>query len=172
MMKMYITGSTGSGKTTVAQELSRQFSVPTFKIDDIVWDNSKGYTGKKFPDEVRDGKIAEMMVNQSWIAEGIYFNDWLLPVLRAVDFVLILMPPTFVRDYRLVKRCIQSRFQTGRQKENLVLLYKNLKWGHAFERNKMPGLIELLDREDIQYCLYYGNHAVTYVSEELVLHLS
>jgi adenylate kinase family enzyme len=168
MVKIYVTGSTGSGKTTVALELSRQFSAPAFMMDEIVWDNSKGFTGKRYSDEARDAKIAKMLGMQSWVAEGIYFDEWMLPVLHAVDFVLILTPPTFVRDYRLVKRCVQSRFQVGRRKEGLALLYKNIKWGHAFERNKMPGLVDLLDREGIKYYRYSRNNAIDYVFEELV----
>ncbi len=105
---------------------------------------------------------------ESWVAEGIDFKEWMLPVLHAVDFVLILTPPRFVRDFRLVKRYIQSKFRQGLQKQTLVQLYKDLKLGHAFERDKMPGLTDLLNREGVNYYLYSGNNAAEYISEEIV----
>jgi len=134
----------------------------------MVWNNSKGFIGNRHPDEVRDDRIAEMLGLRSWVAEGIYYNDWMLPVLHAVEFVLVLTPPRFVRDYRLVKRYMQSKFRKGRQKESLVQTYRDLTWGHAYERDKLPGLIDLLDREGIDYHLYSGNNAAEYASEKLV----
>jgi len=168
MMKIYVTGSTGSGKTTTAMELSHRYCIPAYILDEIVWDNSEGFSGKRHPGEVRDGTIADMLGMPSWVAEGIYYNGWMLPVLRAVDFVLVLTPPRFVRDYRLVKRYIHSKFQNDRQKESLAQTYRDLTWGHAYERDKMPGLIGLLDREGIDYYLYSGNNAAEYLSEEIL----
>ena len=74
-MKIYITGSPGSGKTTSAWELSRRYSIPAYELDEIVWDNSEGFTGAKHPVDARDGKIAEMLGMRSWVAEGFYFDE-------------------------------------------------------------------------------------------------
>ena len=166
-MKIYIIGSTGSGKTTTASTLSKRYSVAAYSLDEIVWDNSKGFVGKKQPEEVRDGAIARMLAEESWIAEGIYSKAWMLPVFHAADFALILSPSKLVRDYRLVKRYLRSKICTAQPKEDLVALYKNVTWGHAFETNKMPGLLDLLNREQITYCQYSGMDAAAYASEKM-----
>jgi adenylate kinase family enzyme len=166
-MKICIIGSTGSGKTTTASTLSKRYSVAAYLLDEIVWDNSTGYVGKKQPEEVRDGAIARMLVEESWIAEGIYSKEWMLPVFHAADFVLILSPSKLVRDYRLVKRYLRSKMCNEEPKEDLVFLYKNITWGHAFERNEMSGLLDLLNREQIRYYQYSGVNAAAYASERM-----
>lgn len=167
-MKIYVIGSTGSGKTTTASTLSRRYSVPVYMLDEIVWDNSTGFIGKRKPDNVRDGEITKMLAEDSWIAEGIYSKEWMLPVLRAADFVLILTPSKLVRDYRLVKRYLLSKIRDQEPKEDLIFLYKNVTWGHRFERNEMPELLRLLSTEKVNYYQYSGKDAAAYVSKEII----
>ncbi len=166
-MKIYITGPPGSGKTRLAHELSRRFAAPAYELDEIVWDNSEGFTGKKHPVAARDGKIAEMLRKQSWITEGFYFDEWMLPVLHAVDFVLILAPPKLVRSCWLIKRSMRSWFQFGPRKEGLGILITHLKMAHAFDRDKIPRMIDFLNREQVRHHLYSGNNSADYVMKEL-----
>ena len=169
-MKVYITGSTGSGKTTTACRLSEQLYVPSFKLDDIVWDNTSGYTAKKYPEEIRDKNIQSILKQESWIAEGIYFHDWMLPLLKSVDFVILLSPLRTIRDFRLCKRYIKSKFNNKILSEDLVVLYKNIKWGRSYEKNKLPSLIELLQDNNIKYYSYNGKNPVDFTLEKIKIH--
>ena len=46
-MKIHIIGCSGSGKTYLANALSKEYNISHFDLDDIQWDNNaKGY-GKK-----------------------------------------------------------------------------------------------------------------------------
>lgn len=40
-MKIRIIGSCGSGKSTMARELSQMYAIPYFEIDNIIWDRSE-----------------------------------------------------------------------------------------------------------------------------------
>ena len=41
-MKIYIIGPCGSGKTTLAKELSKKLSIKNYELDKIVWNDSAG----------------------------------------------------------------------------------------------------------------------------------
>lgn len=165
-MKIYITGSTGSGKTTTAACLSEKLGLPFYKIDEIVWDNTNGYAAKKHPEEARNKQILDISRTDPWIAEGIYFQEWMLPLLKSADFIFILSPPKIVRDFRLLKRYIKSKFSRKQLTENLLFLYKNISWGHGFEKNKLPLLLELLHEDNIPYHLYSGNRPHHFILEK------
>lgn len=73
-MKMYIVGSVGSGKTTLARKLSAHFGVPHYETDNFVW--------SRHPDgdlrnsiEVRDGLFLQAVRSSSWVIEGVHI-DW------------------------------------------------------------------------------------------------
>ncbi len=65
-MKIYITGGPGSGKTTTADRLSKQYNIPHFDLDDINWknDNACFYGQKRDPDE-RKEILANLLNNHS-----------------------------------------------------------------------------------------------------------
>lgn len=39
IMKIYIMGSTGSGKTTLSRRLSKKYNIDTYELDKIVYDD-------------------------------------------------------------------------------------------------------------------------------------
>lgn len=46
-MKIHIIGCSGSGKTYLANALSKKYTIPHFDLDDIQWDNNaKEYDNK------------------------------------------------------------------------------------------------------------------------------
>ena len=40
-MKIRIIGCSGSGKTYLAKRLSEKYTIPSYDLDDIQWDNSQ-----------------------------------------------------------------------------------------------------------------------------------
>ncbi len=40
-MKIHIIGAPGSGKSFLAGNLSKQFDIPHYDLDDLQWDNAK-----------------------------------------------------------------------------------------------------------------------------------
>ena len=62
-MKIHIIGCSGSGKTYLANALSKKYTIPHFDLDDIQWDNNaKGY-GKKRPLDERKALLQEILYN-------------------------------------------------------------------------------------------------------------
>ena len=48
-MKIRIIGCSGSGKTYLANALSKKYNISHFDLDDIQWDNNAKEYGKKIP---------------------------------------------------------------------------------------------------------------------------
>jgi adenylate kinase family enzyme len=47
--KIHIIGSTGSGKTYLARELSNRLNIPYYELDSVMWSNSVEFSGKNPP---------------------------------------------------------------------------------------------------------------------------
>lgn len=72
-MKIRIIGSCGSGKSTMARELSEIYNIPYYEIDNIIWDRSSDKL--KYPEEVRDATLRSIIYSDSWIVEGVQYKD-------------------------------------------------------------------------------------------------
>ena len=81
MTKIFISGGPGSGKTTYAKKLSAKMNIPHFDLDDIKWEKAS-FNSERPKEErlkLRDKILSE---NDSWIIEGVYFKDWIIPILE------------------------------------------------------------------------------------------
>ena len=143
MTKIFISGGPGSGKTTVAKKLSLEMNIPHFDLDDIKWE--KGSFCHERPKEerlkLRDEILSE---NDNWIIEGVYFKDWIIPILEQSDKIIILKTPTIVRQWRIIKRFIKTKFNPANQKnkENIITLFRLLVWSKNYDKH----LKELLEK--------------------------
>ena len=72
-MKIHIIGCSGSGKTYLAGALSEKYNIPHFDLDDIQWDNNADGYGVKMPVEKRTELLNNILDNENWIIEGVYY---------------------------------------------------------------------------------------------------
>lgn len=73
MMKIHIIGGPGSGKSFLAEKLSKELGISHFDLDDLQWDNkSASYGIKRSPDE-RDRLLNDVLSHNDWIIEGVYY---------------------------------------------------------------------------------------------------
>ena len=70
-MKIHIIGGPGSGKTFLAQRLSKQYGIPHYDLDDLQWE-ADGYGKKRDPRE-RDALLERILRQEDWITEGVYY---------------------------------------------------------------------------------------------------
>ena len=62
-MKIHIIGCSGSGKTYLANALSKKYNISHFDLDDIQWDNNAKEYGKKRTLDERKALLQEILYN-------------------------------------------------------------------------------------------------------------
>ena len=137
-MKIHIIGCSGSGKTYLAKALSDKYNMPHFDLDDIQWDNSADGYGVKMPIEKRAELLNNILKNDSWIIEGVYYA-WVGKCFEDADKIYVLDMPKRIYTYRIIKRTIKRKlgFEKGK-KETLKSVYNLLKWTDTFQNKSMP----------------------------------
>ncbi len=131
-IKIRIIGSCGSGKSYLAKQISNKLEIPYYELDNMIWDRSE--ESLRFPEEIRDAEFNRIVSSESWIIEGVQYN-WTNESFSRADFIYILNPNVYLRDYRIIKRFIRSR--TGIEEWNYKQSFKNLlkmliKWNHGY----------------------------------------
>ncbi|MDN3506974.1 MAG: AAA family ATPase [Simkaniaceae bacterium] len=105
-MKIAILGTCGSGKTTLAKRLSKEFGIPHVELDSLKW----------LPNWVEEDedvfyeKAKEAVKGDNWVTDGNYSkvgHDLIWP--RA-DVVIWLDYPLPIILYRLMKRILRRAF--------------------------------------------------------------
>ena len=145
-MKIHIIGCSGSGKTYLAKALSEKYNVPHFDLDDIQWDNNADGYGVKMPIEKRAELLNNILKNDSWIIEGVYYA-WVGKCFEDADKIYVLDVPKRVYTYRIIKRALKRKlgFEKGK-KETLKSVYNLLKWTNVFQNKNMVEIKEILNR--------------------------
>ena len=107
-MKIHIIGCSGSGKTYLAKALSKKYNIPHFDLDDIQWDNESNEYGKKMPVEKRNYLLQQILANNSWIIEGVYYA-WVLESFEKADIIYVLDIPKYIYKYRIIIRFLKRK---------------------------------------------------------------
>ncbi len=121
--KIFIVGSPGSGKTTLAIKLSKTLQIPHFDLDDIRFPKP----GLKRPDHEALPLVEQLTQQPKWIIEGIYIS-WVQKHLKDADKIIFLDIPFYIAFVRVVKRYL-TNFLSGKSKHGLtstLVLIKNI----------------------------------------------
>jgi adenylate kinase family enzyme len=131
--KIHIVGAPGSGKSYLAERLSRELEIDHYDLDDIFWDHRiKGY-GKKSDVMYRDQKLASILSTDCWIIEGSYYK-WLGQSFTKSDVIILLVPSVWLRQWRIFLRFLKRTLglipSRGESFSNLIkLVLWNQKFG-------------------------------------------
>lgn len=140
-MKIRIIGGCGSGKTFIAKQLSKQYGIPHFQTDNLVWNRTNN---KKYPEETRDRMLNEILERDSWILEGVH-HKWGQKSFTQANFIFIINPTTYIQNWRVIKRFIKTRFNL--EERNYTQDLKNLKvmiaWNRKYKRIDIKRILEL-----------------------------
>lgn len=101
--KIYIVGSAGSGKTTLANLISKRFGHPHFDLDDIAYPHQKAQPLNK-----RLQAIDKLAQKGQWAAEGIYVS-WVAKLFKEADKIIWLDLPLWLTLFRITKRFIINK---------------------------------------------------------------
>ena len=143
-MKIHIIGCSGSGKTYLAKALSKKYNVPHFDLDDIQWDNNADGYGVKMPVEKRTELLNNILENEDWIIEGVYYA-WVGKCFEDADKIYVLDIPKCVYTYRIIKRAIKRKLGLAKgKKETLKSVYNLLKWTDTFKNKNMVEIRKIL----------------------------
>jgi adenylate kinase family enzyme len=137
--KIHIIGSVGSGKTTLARELSSKLNVPFYELDNVVWKRHKSGDTKRTEEE-REEYLNSILNFDTWILEGVHNEEWVSNSFHNAELIIYLDTNYSVRTYRIIKRFVLQKF--GLEKSNyrptLKMFFKMFKWNKYFEEVGKP----------------------------------
>lgn len=121
-MKIHIIGCSGSGKTYLANALSKKYNISHFDLDDIQWDNNAKEYGKKRTLDERKALLKEILYNNDeWIIEGVYYA-WVQQSFDEADKIYVLDMPGYLYKSRIIIRSIIKKIgNTKRKKRNFEI---------------------------------------------------
>ena len=145
-MKIHIIGCSGSGKTYLANALAKKYNIPHFDLDDIQWDNNAEGYGTKRPLEERNALLQEILNNNEWVIEGVYYA-WVQQSFDKADKIYVLDMPRYLYKSRIIVRSIKRKLgiQQGKR-ETLKSVYNLLKWTETFQNKNLKEIKTILEK--------------------------
>lgn len=132
--RIHIIGSVGSGKTTLAKEISSWLDIPYYELDNVVWIRHKSGDMRRTEQE-REEYLKSILQSNNWIIEGIHNEDWVSDCFNSADLILFLDTKYSIRTYRIIKRFLKQKLRI--EKANYILtldiFFKMFKWNRYFE---------------------------------------
>lgn len=101
--RIYMTGASCAGVTTLGSALARALDAVHVDVDDYYWLPSDPPFSRKRPPEDRLPLIADALGGGGWVLTG-SFDGWGDPLIDGVDLIVFVATPTRLRMERLKRR--------------------------------------------------------------------
>ncbi|MDN4492537.1 AAA family ATPase [Ureibacillus aquaedulcis] len=146
--RIHIIGSVGSGKTTLAKEISKRLDIPYYELDNVVWIRDKSGDRRRTEHE-REKYLNSIIQSGSWIIEGVHNEDWVSNCFHSAELIIFLDTKYSIRTYRIIKRFLKQklRLEKANYKPTIDIFLKMFKWNRYFEE---VGKVNFFDK--------YGKH--------------
>ncbi len=136
---------TGSGKTTLAQEISKELDIPIYYLDLIFW-NEEGYL-KDREFTIEQEKI---MAHDKWIIDGSFPRSKSLDLrIQNADTIIFYDLPLLVILWRQLKRYIKYRNKVRPdfgKKQPYPFTIKDLKYAMDYPKDMIYEKLEALGK--------------------------
>ncbi|MGY0694980.1 hypothetical protein ACW2QC_19815 [Virgibacillus sp. FSP13] len=141
-MRLHIIGGAGSGKSYIAEQLSKKFNIPHYDLDHIFWDKNADEYGIKAPPTVRDNNLKEIVEQPAWIIEGVYFK-WLDPSFALADHIFILNTPVAIQEERIWSRYKKRKAGVlpSTKNETIQSVKKLIDWNKKYNHDFLPNFV-------------------------------
>ena len=141
--KIRIIGSVGSGKTTLAKELSLKLNIPYYEIDNVVWIRRKSGDIRR-TDEEREEYLNAIIHSEAWIIEGVHSEDWVSASFDQAELIIFLDTKYSTRIYRIIKRFVlqKLKLEQSNYKTTIEIFFKMFKWNRNFEEVGKPNFLK------------------------------
>ncbi|WP_299390955.1 AAA family ATPase [Pelagibius sp.] len=140
MIRLHITGASGSGTSTLGQALSEHLGIARFDTDDFYWQPSEPPYTEKQPIGERLRLLNTAFAEAgSWILSG-SIGLWGAPLIPQFDLVIFLSVPTATRLERLRRRETErygSRIEPGGDRHEASAAF--LEWAANYETGLSQG---------------------------------
>jgi adenylate kinase family enzyme len=99
--RILVYGVTGSGKTVLAERISRTTGIPWHAVDELTWD--PGWI--EVPEDEQRRRIAAICAGERWVLDTAY-GKWLDVPLARVELIVALDFPRWRSLSRLIRRSV------------------------------------------------------------------
>ena len=145
MNRICIIGGSGTGKTTLANNLGKQLNLPVYHIDGINYFENWEARDKGERDKI----ILEKADEEKWIIDGTY-HATLKQRLEKADYVIYLDYSTIAQVKGILVRFIKSH---GKEKKEIQGCKERMSWNFFWwvvnwKKTKRPKIIEILREID------------------------
>ncbi|MGY4796065.1 AAA family ATPase [Lysinibacillus fusiformis] len=137
--RIHIIGSVGSGKTTLARELSKTLQIPYYELDNVAWIRKESGDIVR-TDEEKEAHLQSILQTNSWIIEGIHQEEWVVDSFQQADCILFLDTPYKVRIFRIIKRFMKQKMgiEKAHYQPTFSIFFKMFRWNKRFEQKGKP----------------------------------
>ena len=136
-MKIHIIGGPGSGKTFLAEKLSKELGIPHYDLDELQWDNHTDTYGVKRDPEERERLLGDLLKQNDWIIEGVYYA-WCQQCFVDADRIYLLRVPRYKYRYRIIRRFLRRKLGLEQgKKETLKSVSQLLKWADKYQTENL-----------------------------------
>lgn len=144
-MKIHIIGGPGSGKSFLAETLSKQLGIAHYDLDNLQWDNAaEGYGTRRDPKE-RDALLNNILKQNDWIVGGVYYA-WCLQCFEDADQIYVLEVPRRTYRSRIIRRFLKRKLGLEKgKKETLQSLKDLLKWADHYQEKNLTEIRKILE---------------------------
>jgi adenylate kinase family enzyme len=149
--RVFIIGTMGSGKTTLAKKIANKLKIKPNSLDDVYWTTK--YTRKRNSAK-RERIVKNIIKNKKWVIEGV-FQSWVGEIAQKADLVIWLDLHPNILTWNILKRFVKNTL-TGKEKErgtfydNYKIVVHARKYRNGEHKNSYRGHREMIKKHRVK----------------------